>query len=336
MHNILKKGPTSPMFSGDMPSYSPPGRNTFTPPLPPEYQNPFADKPTLRGTNSDSVVYSSGGPGGGLSGGGPGGGGGGGGGAGPLGGGGVGGGGGGGGGVGGSGVQNRRPIPPPSLLPGQERIPYRAPDLVGKMPPHQPSSPSIGDTSGGSSDRKKALNTPAHQNNKQHGGKLDHDQPPITNSSINGNEPTGGNSAVLHFPSISRILSGSNGRKEDIPEVLLRTVTARPSFQPAPQPASKHPEDSDIGGGTNLNANRNDKGVDDLDLEMDEDDGSLEDEEDGDVDDDDFSMFDGVDKSGLPKMRPNVAAGTAGGKSTQSPLQSDSSVFSTQIMQNNG
>lgn len=326
------------MFSGDMPSYSPPGRNTFTPPLPREYTNPFADKPTLRGTNSDSVVYSSGG-GPGLGGGGAGGpGGGGGGGVGPIGAGGL-----GGGGVGGSGVQNRRPIPPPSLLPGQERIPYRAPDLVGKTPVHQqqPSSPSIGgDSATGSSDRKKALNTPAHQNNqKQHGGggKADHDQP-MTNSSSNSNEPTSSNSAVLHFPSISRILSGSNGRKEDIPEVLLRTVTARPSFQPAAQPASKHADDSDVGGGgsvTNLNANRNDGGAgDDLDLEMDEEDGSLEDDDDVDVDEDDFSMFDGVDKN--PKMRPNVAAGTAGAKSTQSPLQSDSSVFSTQIVQHNG
>lgn len=32
----------------------------------------------------------------------------------------------------------------------------------------------------------------------------------------------------LNIPTISRILSGSNGRKEDIPDVLLRTVTAKP------------------------------------------------------------------------------------------------------------
>ncbi|KAL1130683.1 hypothetical protein AAG570_011925 [Ranatra chinensis] len=37
-----------------MPSYSPPSRAFFTPPLPPEYLHPFADKPTLRGSNSDS------------------------------------------------------------------------------------------------------------------------------------------------------------------------------------------------------------------------------------------------------------------------------------------
>lgn len=353
MHNLLKKGPTSPMFSGDMPSYSPPGRNTFTPPLPPDYQNPFADKPTLRGTNSDSVVYSSGG--GGPGGGGGGGGGGlvnvglgnqGNGGGGPI------------GGLGGGGVQNRRPIPPPSLLPGQERIPYRAPDLVGKMPSaHQPAAAASGDSpgGGGGSDRKKALNTPAHQNNgaKQHGPKSDHhDAASAANATNNNNNNDGGgasNSAVLHFPSISRILSGSNGRKEDIPEVLLRTVTARPSnyqpaaVAPAQQPDAKHGGDGADNAAPNLNANRHDGGGggDDLDLDMDDDEGSLEEDDDVDVDEDDFSMFDGgaaaaADNGGAaPKMRPNVAAGTAG-KSTQSPLQSDASGYSTQVGQNNG
>lgn len=33
---------------------------------------------------------------------------------------------------------------------------------------------------------------------------------------------------TLNIPTISRILSGSNGRKEEIPDVLLRTVTAKP------------------------------------------------------------------------------------------------------------
>jgi hypothetical protein len=37
----------------EVPSYIPPIRSFFTPPLPPEYTNPFADKPTLRGSNSD-------------------------------------------------------------------------------------------------------------------------------------------------------------------------------------------------------------------------------------------------------------------------------------------
>lgn len=50
--------PTSP--SGrEMPSYAPPSRAFFTPPLPPEFLNPFADKPTLRGSNSDSASVGS-------------------------------------------------------------------------------------------------------------------------------------------------------------------------------------------------------------------------------------------------------------------------------------
>jgi len=72
------------MYPGDIPSYSPPSRAFFTPPLPPEYQNPFADKPTLRGTNNEGLI-----------------------------------------------AINRRPIPPPSLMPSQDRIPIRPPDLAG-------------------------------------------------------------------------------------------------------------------------------------------------------------------------------------------------------------
>lgn len=45
----------TPATSRVMPSYSPPNRGFFTPPLPPEYLHPFADKPTLRGSNSDSI-----------------------------------------------------------------------------------------------------------------------------------------------------------------------------------------------------------------------------------------------------------------------------------------
>lgn len=36
--------------------YSPPNRNTFNPPMPPERYNPFADKPTLRGSNSEKSL----------------------------------------------------------------------------------------------------------------------------------------------------------------------------------------------------------------------------------------------------------------------------------------
>ncbi|KAG8336018.1 uncharacterized protein LOC124360564 [Homalodisca vitripennis] len=49
--------PTSPT-GREMPSYSPPNRAFFTPPLPPEYLNPFAEKPTLRDSNSDSASVS--------------------------------------------------------------------------------------------------------------------------------------------------------------------------------------------------------------------------------------------------------------------------------------
>lgn len=79
-YNVLRNvRPTKSIYSKDVPSYVPPSRSFFTPPLPPEYLNPFADKPTLRGTNSD-------------------------------------------------GFANRRPIPPPSLMPNKDRIPFR-PDL---------------------------------------------------------------------------------------------------------------------------------------------------------------------------------------------------------------
>lgn len=86
-HNLLSKGQaTIPMFAAELPSYSPPARSFLTPRVPPEYpQNPFAEQPTLRGTNSE---------------------------------------------IGSSGFNiNRRPIPPPSLMPGHEKIPLRPPDL---------------------------------------------------------------------------------------------------------------------------------------------------------------------------------------------------------------
>lgn len=76
------------MFAAELPSYSPPSRSHISPRVPPEYpQNPFAEQPTLRGTNSESNI--------------------------------------------GSGFNiNRRPIPPPSLMPGHEKIPLRPPDLI--------------------------------------------------------------------------------------------------------------------------------------------------------------------------------------------------------------
>lgn len=144
----------------ELPSYAPPARAFFTPPLPPEYLNPFADKPTLRGTNTDTHA----------------------------------------GGV-------RRPVPPPSLTPAQERIPIRPPDLV-LGPSQSPEKPP--------SVRNKPLNTPSKEQHKGLDMGMDSDRKSNNTSEF---VPT------LHYPSISRILSGSNGRKQDIPEILLRPLS---------------------------------------------------------------------------------------------------------------
>ncbi|XP_012267591.1 proline-rich transmembrane protein 4 [Athalia rosae] len=145
----------------EIPSYAPPARAFFTPPLPPEYLNPFADKPTLRGTNTDTH----------------------------------------------SGV--RRPVPPPSLTPAHERIPIRPPDLVqgaSQSPEKPPAS------------RNKPLNTPSKEQQKGLEVVGDTDRKNNSSSEV---VPT------LHYPSISRILSGSNGRKQDVPEILFRPVSTK-------------------------------------------------------------------------------------------------------------
>ncbi|XP_053595234.1 uncharacterized protein LOC103573800 [Microplitis demolitor] len=149
---------TVPPAFRELPSYAPPSRAPFTPPLPPEYLNPFADKPTLRGTNSESH----------------------------------------------SGV--RRPIPPPSLTPAHERIPIRPPDLVQSSVQQPEKLPS----------RNKALNTPSKEQ------KIEEPAHEIERKN-NSNDylPT------LQSSSISRILSGSNGRKQDIPEILLKPLSTK-------------------------------------------------------------------------------------------------------------
>ncbi|EAT39294.1 AAEL008894-PA [Aedes aegypti] len=194
-HGHNKKGfPTNPM--GDIPSYSPPSRTFFTPPLPRNYTNPFADKPTLRGTNSDSTIISTGS------------------------------------------YVNRRPLPPPSLMPGHERIPIR-PDLNGSVNPQKPAipqDPMVGLNVGGGppssssqsidAQRKKALNTPSEKSNKLDSAKgygVDSKFMLDGNANSSAILPNG-----MHFPSISRILSGSNGRTQTIPDVLLRSVTSAP------------------------------------------------------------------------------------------------------------
>lgn len=229
---VLKKSnghtPTIPMFSGaDIPSYSPPARSFFTPPLPPEYQHPFADKPTLRGTNNEGGIVPNTGS-----------------------------------------YINRRPIPPPSLMPGHERIPFRPPDLPpsGNAPATSVANSAAQIPASGSSistsvnplvsnpnihldiDHKKVSNNSTKVINVE--------SPPTdvkSDTSINSDavqSPSSGtmfldssdnfrnsyNSKVRKevLPSIRRILSGSNGRKGDIPEVLLKQVTTRPNFHQPP------------------------------------------------------------------------------------------------------
>ncbi|GLV37051.1 uncharacterized protein CBL_02117 [Carabus blaptoides fortunei] len=189
--------PTKSMFGKEVPSYVPPSRSFFTPPLPPEYLNPFADKPTLRGTNSETY-------------------------------------------------QNRRPIPPPSLMPKKDRIPFR-PDLppapANESPPrHLPDMIVDNKSDRGvesrptdtrAPERKKTLNTPSQNVHLDRVGEF-YGLNRLHNESNFEYEP------MVHIPSISRILSGSNGRKEDIPDVLLRTVTAIPNRNPAIELRPKH------------------------------------------------------------------------------------------------
>nr|XP_022920396.1 uncharacterized protein LOC111428900 [Onthophagus taurus] len=167
--------PTKSIYSKDVPSYVPPSRAFFTPPLPPEYLNPFADKPTLRGTNSD-------------------------------------------------GFGNRRPIPPPSLMPNKDRIPFR-PDIPNKVNiekvPERPNNnfnPNINISS--ENERKKTLNTPSNVNldrlGEFYGGQR------VNESSFEYEKG--------YIPSITRILSGSNGRHDDISDILLKSVTATPNL----------------------------------------------------------------------------------------------------------
>ncbi|XP_014227378.1 uncharacterized protein LOC106652760 [Trichogramma pretiosum] len=142
----------------ESPSYAPPSRTLFTPPLPPEYANPFADKPTLRGTNFDLHF------------------------------------------------NNRRPVPPPSLTPIQERIPIKPPDLVENT--------------------TKNINKLGFTKNKVIDSIFAKDSIEMSDKAKDLNE-TIDFVPSLHFTSISRILSGSNGRKQDIPEILLKPISTK-------------------------------------------------------------------------------------------------------------
>jgi hypothetical protein len=274
-----------------MPSYSPPTRSFFTPPLPREYNNPFADKPTLRGTNSEVGIMDTG-----------------------------------------NFMSNRRPIPPPSITPGHERVPLR-PDLSDNR------AVSVGTSSQAlntdlqqqqSSQPKKVLNTPS---NKVHKVDLGH---PYDNN--------GGNRALINpdnpsdvskiIPSISRILSGSNGRKEDIPDVLLRTVTVRPI--PAAEPSTNEPsqpQQTDKSNSNNLpsDLDDNDKvnggdGEDSNDVKELNTNLDIDDSSDDEDDDDEYDDFSSPSQSNGLNNNKNINSG--------SDVRKDETIYSTENIQN--
>ncbi|XP_065171105.1 uncharacterized protein [Atheta coriaria] len=197
MNALRNVRPTKSIYSKDVPSYVPPSRTFFTPPLPPEYLNPFADKPTLRGTNSD-------------------------------------------------GFANRRPIPPPSLMPNKDRIPFR-PDLppskvinMERERTPERSMPSLehtiknhtNDDKDKDKEKKKSLNTPSQNAKVDHLGEF---------YGLNRHNESTFEYEKAYIPSITRILSGSNGRRDDIPDILLRTVTATPSTSKSENKKTRNP-----------------------------------------------------------------------------------------------
>jgi hypothetical protein len=236
------------MHSGNMPSYSPPTRSFFTPPLPREYNNPFADKPTLRGTNSEVGIMDTGNP------------------------------------------MSRRPIPPPSITPGHERVPLR-PDLSENRPVSIGTSQAALNTDLQPNQPKKVLNTPSHKVNKVDLGHP-YDNGNGNRGLLNSENPSDVSKII---PSISRILSGSNGRKEDIPDVLLRTVTVRPI--PAAEPSSTNdpvqPDKNQPSNNLPTDMEDNDKNGENEDNNDVKDLGSNQDSDDsGDLDDDDDEDYD--------------------------------------------
>lgn len=276
-----------------MPSYSPPSRSFFTPRMPSDYQNPFAEQPTLRGTNSESGINS------GFN-------------------------------------LNRRPIPPPSLMPGQEKIPFRPPDLKGntnngsaqKNRHHGSTVPKELDYPPSSeNERKKVLNTPAQKPNQN--------RISLNQSPGNASDPSS-KTSMISFP-ISRILSGSNGLKGDIPEVLLRTVTARPSFTEV---------QSSVPSRDALDKNEDDSSAkpDDGDGDFSHSDTDSSDDEPSGEDDFDSTTFNGEEPKTQPKIKqglpgsspPNKENGAANANdkkvSTESSLHQSEMVYSTQII----
>ncbi|KAJ8677491.1 hypothetical protein QAD02_013278 [Eretmocerus hayati] len=175
IHHMVMPQTTNPPMYPEMPSYAPPARALFTPPLPPEYANPFADKPTLRGTNIEMH-------------------------------------------------QNmRRPGPPPNFTPVQERIPIKPPDFVEET--------------------SKELNHAARRDNTHDSyGENSTESAKKENISNNLSEFV----PSLHLNSISRILSGSNGRKQDIPEILLKPIPTKLPHHMIPKLTNSGPVTSQL------------------------------------------------------------------------------------------
>jgi hypothetical protein len=270
-HN--KKYPT--MHSGNMPSYSPPTRSFFTPPLPREYNNPFADKPTLRGTNSEVGIMDTGSP------------------------------------------MSRRPIPPPSITPGHERVPIR-PDLSVENRPSISTSQTLNtDLQQLTPQPKKVLNTPSHKLNKVD---LGHPYDNNNRALLNSENPSDVSKII---PSISRILSGSNGRADDIPDVLLRTVTVRPL--PAVDPATNEPSQPD----KNSNSNN-------LPTENEDDDKTNPENDDNDVkdlnrDSNDSDEYDSDDEDDSPEISPSNSLNK---NNDNGGMRNGEPVYSTENIQN--
>lgn len=270
------------MHSGNMPSYSPPTRSFFTPPLPREYNNPFADKPTLRGTNSDVGIMDTGNP------------------------------------------LSRRPIPPPSITPGHERVPLR-PDLSDSRPGSiNPSQTLNTDLQQQTSQPKKVLNTPSHKVNKVDLGHP-YDNGNSNRALMNSENPSDVSKII---PSISRILSGSNGRKEDIPDVLLRTVTVRPipavvesTNEPEKvQPSNNLPTDLDESDKDNVENDNDVKDLSSLNNQDADDSGDIED------DDEDYDEMPTISQSN--SMNKNVNSGGGDMK------KDGETIYSTENIQN--
>lgn len=168
----LSPAPTSPS-NQDLPPYAPPSRVFITPPLPPEYVDQFADKPTLRGSNSD-----------GLS------------------------------------TVARRPVPPPPpsyrAPPEEERIPIRPPDLAV---PHS---------------KKKALNTPSF-NRVAQVAYAELATSTESTSPRSNNETDFYFVPINHYSSVSRILSGSSGRRHDFPDIVSASRPKQEEVSKAPR-----------------------------------------------------------------------------------------------------